>query len=80
MDIANPELWGFGVTTAILLIALGYGGWRAGWLSRRERERTDAATLETQGREARSDQAGRQQRGGWQGGAHTVPDPHTRGV
>jgi hypothetical protein len=82
MDIANPELWGFGVATAILLIALAYGGWRAGWISRPERQRTDAATLEVQRREAKRDQSGQQrgQQGGWWQGAHTRPDDITRGV
>jgi hypothetical protein len=78
MDISNPELWGFGVATVIFLIALSYGGWRAGWLSRRERERTDAATLEAQRREVEPDRGG--QHGGWWQGGHTRPDDITRGV
>jgi hypothetical protein len=82
MDIASPEWWGFGVGTAILLIALAYGAWRAGWLSRSERGRTDAATLENQRRvgmrpAGRFDRAsgsvgvddGASQGGGSQGGA-----------
>jgi hypothetical protein len=78
MDIANFELWGLGIATAILLIALAYGGWRAGWLSRPERERTDAATVEAQRREVEPGQGGRQ--GGWWQGSHTRPDDITRGV
>jgi hypothetical protein len=46
-----PEFWGFGIRTALLLLGLGYGGWRAGWLSRRERERIDAATVAAQAQE-----------------------------
>ena len=71
MDIAY-ELGGLAAFIAILLIALGYGGWRAGWFSRQEGARTDGAMLETQ--------RGAQQGGGWQGGAHTRPDDITRGV
>jgi hypothetical protein len=51
MHLDVPELWAFGVGTAILLVALGYGSWRAGWLSPRERARTDAATRKMQHRE-----------------------------
>jgi hypothetical protein len=76
MDIAY-ELGGLAAFIAILLIALAYGGWRAGWFSRQERARTDGATLEPHGRGGQ--QVG-QQRGGWQGGAHTRPDDITRGV
>jgi len=50
-DIGNPELWGFGVTTLILLFAIAYGVFRAGWLSPREKAKTDAATVEMQRRE-----------------------------
>jgi hypothetical protein len=50
-DFTNPELWGFGVTTVVLLGALIYGVARAGWLSPREKARTDAATREMQRRE-----------------------------
>jgi hypothetical protein len=50
-----PEFWTFGVGTALLLLGLAYGGWRAGWLSQRERERVDAGTLETQRREVELD-------------------------
>jgi hypothetical protein len=50
-DLTTPELWGFGVTTLILLGGLIYGASRAGRLSRRERARTDAATVEMQRRE-----------------------------
>jgi hypothetical protein len=77
-----PEFWGFGIGTALLLLGLGYGGWRAGWLSRRERERIDAATVAAQAQEQAQEKSRLGgQRGGWaQGGAHTVPDPNTRGV
>ncbi len=44
MDIAY-ELGGLTGFIAILLIALGYGGWRTGWFSRQEGARTDDATL-----------------------------------
>jgi hypothetical protein len=44
----SPEFWGFGSGTLILLVGLAYGSWRAGWLSPRERARTDAATLAMQ--------------------------------
>jgi len=47
-DISNPELWGFGVATLIFLLALAYAVWKAGWLSPREKARTDAATVEMQ--------------------------------
>lgn len=50
-DLATPELWGFGVATLILLGGLIYGTVRAGWLSRREKARTDAAVIEAQRRE-----------------------------
>lgn len=50
-EIGTPELWAFGVCTLILLAGLVYGATRAGWLTRRERARTDAATLEMQRRE-----------------------------
>jgi hypothetical protein len=50
-DFSNPELWGFGVTTLVLIVGLAYGIHRAGWLSPREKARTDAATLEMQRRE-----------------------------
>jgi len=50
-DLGTPELWGFGVGAAVLLIALIYGAMRAGWLSPRERARTDAATIDMQRRE-----------------------------
>jgi hypothetical protein len=78
----SPEFWGFGIGIALLLLGLAYGGWRAGWLSRRERARIDAATLEAQRSQRReAGQQGREWQGGVaQGGAHTVPDPHTRGV
>ncbi len=77
----SPEFWGFGGGTLVLLLVLVYGEWRAGWLSRRERARVDAATLEAQRKENRDRQQGGAAYGGWsQGGAHTVPDPHTRGV
>jgi hypothetical protein len=78
MDIAY-ELGGLAAFIAILLIALSYGGWRAGWFSRQERARTDGASLETQ-RRGQGGQQGAQQRGGWQGGTHTRPDDITRGV
>jgi cytidylate kinase len=51
-DITTPELWGFGITTLILLGGLAYGTVRAGRLSRREKARTDAATVEMQRRES----------------------------
>ena len=60
-----PE-WSFGIGTALLLLGLGYGGWRAGWLSRRERERLDTATVAAQAQEQpqeKSRQGG--QRAGW---------------
>lgn len=81
----SPEFWGFGGGTLVLLVGLVYGAVRAGWLSRRERSRVDAATLEAQRREDTDGQQGRASHGGWwqgwwQGGAHTVPDPNTRGV
>jgi hypothetical protein len=41
-----PEFWAFGIGTALLLLGLAYGGLRAGWLSPRERARTDSGTLE----------------------------------
>lgn len=50
-DFANPELWGFGVATLVLLFGMAYGVWKAGWLTPREKARTDAATLEMQRRE-----------------------------
>jgi hypothetical protein len=50
-DFSNPELWGFGVSTLVLLAGLAYGGIRAGWLSPCEKARTDAATIEMQRRE-----------------------------
>jgi hypothetical protein len=50
-EISNPELWGFGVATLIFLFALAYAVWKAGWLSPREKARTDAATVEMQRRE-----------------------------
>jgi hypothetical protein len=50
-DIANPELWGFGVATLIFLCGMAYGVWKAGWLSPHEKARTDAATLDMQRRE-----------------------------
>lgn len=77
----SPEFWGFGAGTLVLLVALAYGAWRAGWLSRRERARIDAATLEAQRQYDLGGQQGGASQGGWlQGGAHTVPDPNTRGV
>lgn len=51
MAISNPELWGFGVGTLVLLLGLAYGVWKAGRLSPREKARTDAATLDMQRRE-----------------------------
>jgi|ERR1041385_6058407 hypothetical protein len=47
-----PEFWAFGIGTALLLLGLAYGGLRAGWLSPRERARTDSGTLEMQRRES----------------------------
>jgi len=70
MDMAY-ELGALGAVIAILLIALAYGGLRAGWFSRQEKARTDGATLESQGG---------QQGGWWQGGSHAPPDDITRGV
>jgi hypothetical protein len=52
----SPEFWGFGGGTLILLGGLAYGSCRAGWLSRRERARVDAATLEMQRREVEPEQ------------------------
>jgi len=75
----SPEFWGFGGATLVLLMGLIYGAWRAGWLSQRERERIDDATLQAQHREETDGQQGRASRGGWSQG-HTVPDPNTRGV
>jgi hypothetical protein len=51
----SPEFWGFGAGTLVLLVGLVYGAMRAGWLSRRERARVDAATLEMQRREVEPD-------------------------
>jgi hypothetical protein len=48
----DSPFWAFGGGTLILLVGLAYGSWRAGWLSPRERARTDAATLEMQRRES----------------------------
>ena len=45
-------LWGIGGGILILVVGLAYGSWKAGWLSRSERARTDAATLELQRRES----------------------------
>jgi hypothetical protein len=73
MEMAK-ELWALGAVIVIFLIALAYGGWRSGWLSRQEKARTHGTTLEGQG----GQQGG--QRAGWQGGAHTRPDDITRGV
>jgi len=75
----DPEVWGFGGATLVLLMGLIYGAWRAGWLSRRERERIDDATLQAQYREETDGQQGRASQGGWSQG-HTVPDPNTRGA
>jgi hypothetical protein len=47
----DSPFWAFGIGTALLLLGLAYGEWRAGRLLQRERARVDAATLETQRRE-----------------------------
>jgi len=54
----DSPFWAFGGGTLILLVGLAYGSWRAGWLSRRERARTDAATLEMQRSEVEPDHNG----------------------
>jgi len=68
MDITY-DFWALGAVVAIFLIGLVLGGWRAGWFSPARNE--GRPTLESQGG---------QQGGSAQGGTHTVPDPHTRGV
>ena len=54
MDIVN-DAWALGAIIVAILVALTFGGWRAGWFSG---PRNDAGNLQAQGREAERGQSG----------------------
>jgi hypothetical protein len=55
----GPEIW-FGIGAVVLILGLAYAAIRAGRLTRRERQRTDAATVAVQ----RSEEAREKSRSG----------------